>query len=132
MRPKCAKFRLKIRVCDVCDVCDGGSPAQMRIIFLKKFEKKNFENTANFGSICEVYFANGPKIRRVSEIFFADEKNYSQLRIIRFCVAFSPANRRRICDGDPKSKSHLRIFSNFSVCDRIFAQKTKNLQKKFL
>ena len=119
MRPKCAKFRLKIRICDAFSpylrrvfACDGASPSHLRIFpnssylrriatadrrrkwelfFSKNLKKKNFENTANFGSICEVYFANGPKIRRVSEIFFADEKNYSHLRIIfRECAVFSP------------------------------------------
>ena len=66
--------------------CAVGSPSQIRIIFRKKFlgvRKK-----------CAVF---SPSVRRRKcEVFFADEKNYSQLRSIRICVAL----RRRIAGAN--------------------------------
>ena len=138
-RKKIFGFKKKGRVFAV------GSPAQMRSIF-RRWEKfriaganSNYFSQKNFRFRKKRAVFSPSVRRRKCEVFFADEKNFSQLRIIRICVAlrrriagansnyfsqkkfrfrkkravFSPSVRRRKCElffADEKNNSQLRIF----------------------
>ena len=117
--------------------------------FRKKIFRKHGEFWVNLRSILRKWTQNSPCFRNIFrrwEKLFAVANN-SFLR--RIFAGESPAHLRRRSEvevalanffeffglrpyfrpkNDGDSPSHLRIFANFSLCDRIFAQKTKNLQ----
>ena len=85
-------------------ICDVGSPAQMRIIFRKKF--LGFEK-------------NAPCFRN---IFFRKPKKFLR-KIILICAGDPPSQ----CDANTNTSQLRRIFL---ICEKYFAFATANRRRK--